>query len=232
MKNKCVFALLVILALMTGCDNPTGSSDDDVADPLVGTWRNAAETNFLMLNEDGTTETPDLRGTWTVYEERLVIDIDYSKIDGVFQEDSGTLEFNYLLADGKLYRDTDIYIYARTSADTGITGTFERIKQADDDSWVKEVFNLDDTPEYTVYANTPADYNPVSGTGTWTVSVALTGTISTLPLDDPVGGKVLEIDITGVSPVMEAFPAKVYSLIFYTNDRLSIDCEGYVKSAL
>jgi len=230
MKLKAIIMFAAILVLLAGCDNPAGTTGEDESDPLVGTWRNAAETNYVILNSDGTAETPDLKGTWTSSAGRIILNITSRKVSGVFETATGTLEWNYLLYNGKLYRDPDIYIFERTTAGTGIVGTYERIKQAEDESWVKEVVSLDTTVEYEVYANTPADYNPDDGTGTWVSSVILTGTIAALPADNPVGGKVIALDVTGVAPVVPEFPSKVYQFVFWTTDRLSIDCEGFIKS--
>lgn len=48
-----------------------------------------------------------------------------------------------------------------------------------------------------------------------------------LSVDDSVVGKVLAIDITGVDPLMDEFSVKEFDFVFWTNDRLSIDREGY-----
>lgn len=63
MKSKSVVIMQVVLLLLTGCDNPAVSLGDDEVDPLIGTLRNAGGTNLLTLNEDGTTETPDFKGS-------------------------------------------------------------------------------------------------------------------------------------------------------------------------
>ena len=185
---------------------------------IIGAWRNPAKTKYVKLNADGTAETQSFSGTWTASSGRIV-----------FRSSSETIEENYLLADGKLYRDPDIYIFTRTTVGTSIVGTFERIKQATDKSWKKEVFSINNNTKYTSYSNTPADYNSTTGIGTWVALGTLTGTVEVLPADDPVGGKVCAIDVKNVTPVTAEFPSKAYQCVFWTTNRLSVDCEGYDK---
>lgn len=237
-----VAAMAVVVLFFSACPNPVDPKEENQPDggasiSPAGAWRYGDGSDYWILSADGTMETSEYFGAWSVQPRiagantgKLQLLYRFRSVDGVRIQRTGTKEWHYLVAANRLYASQNPFL--RIGSGSGLAGTFERVETHESLGWIKVriVLSLDaSTIEYLVFDNLGSDYDPSTGTGTWATApvMELRGTIQTFPAALP--GSVTVLLITDIVPQSEEFPEGNYSFVLFDENSLEVN-PGWLES--